>query len=372
MRRKILHLIETLGQHGGTPRKLKLLFQELRSSQILSEIAYFLHVPDKSSEQAFVDCARVHRLKGENLWSLMRSFNALVRKVKPNVICTHFVRSLVVGATVAKVHGIPVVHYEHGPATLRSFKSNMLVGAFSRLSKRVVSNSAYTQMTVLSRCRVSGGIVEFTHNPVAPRYPFDCPNPEKMAPMLKWRSQPDSIVLGHVGGLIGWRRHDILLQAIALLRDSGQDVRLAVVGDGPQKSMFCNEQNRLGLLPYTKLLGYIEDVGLFLSLIDLYINPALEEGFGIANVEAMLSETPVVLANAGAHPELLPENCEFLLYDGRSPESLAKTISNLIRIKTQWKTIGEELRRHAEVSFSPSAYALHHANLVECLPPVKP
>lgn len=64
-------------------------------------------------------------------------------------------------------------------------------------------------------------------------------------------------------------------------------------------------------------------MGDYLNAMDIYVNPTLDEGFGIAVVEAMLARIPVVLADAGAHPELIDDGHTGLLYPGGNSEALA-------------------------------------------------
>lgn len=81
-------------------------------------------------------------------------------------------------------------------------------------------------------------------------------------------------------------------------------VKLLLVGDGPERSnieVLCRE---LGTCDDIRFLGKLEAVEEVLSVADLFIMPSEKESFGLAALEAMACEVPVISTNAGGLPEL--------------------------------------------------------------------
>jgi N-acetyl-alpha-D-glucosaminyl L-malate synthase BshA len=80
--------------------------------------------------------------------------------------------------------------------------------------------------------------------------------------------------------------------------------KLLMVGDGPERiqaEAMCRELN---LCEDTRFLGKLEAVEEVLSVADLFLLPSEKESFGLAALEAMACEVPVVSSNAGGIPEL--------------------------------------------------------------------
>ena len=104
---------------------------------------------------------------------------------------------------------------------------------------------------------------------------------------------------------------DVLLDAWAAVErhDPARDVRLLVIGTGPDANAFRARADALGL----RTLHWIDDFVLdrdrlrrLLGAADLYVFPSRHEGFAVAPLEAMASGLPVVAADASGIDDLLP------------------------------------------------------------------
>jgi len=80
--------------------------------------------------------------------------------------------------------------------------------------------------------------------------------------------------------------------------------KLFLVGDGPERSgieMLCRKQ---GITDHVRFLGKQDAVEDLLAISDLFILPSETESFGLAALEAMAVEVPVISSNAGGIPEI--------------------------------------------------------------------
>lgn len=80
--------------------------------------------------------------------------------------------------------------------------------------------------------------------------------------------------------------------------------KLLLVGDGPDRSRMEKLARELGCHGDIRFLGKLEAVEEVLSVSDLFLMPSENESFGLAALEAMACEVPVVSTNAGGIPEL--------------------------------------------------------------------
>jgi N-acetyl-alpha-D-glucosaminyl L-malate synthase BshA len=80
--------------------------------------------------------------------------------------------------------------------------------------------------------------------------------------------------------------------------------RLLLVGDGPDRPRIEKLCRELGVWQDVRFLGKLEAVEEVLSVADLFLMPSEKESFGLAALEAMACEVPVISTNAGGIPEL--------------------------------------------------------------------
>jgi N-acetyl-alpha-D-glucosaminyl L-malate synthase BshA len=80
--------------------------------------------------------------------------------------------------------------------------------------------------------------------------------------------------------------------------------KLLLVGDGPDRNRMEKMARDLNVHRDLRFLGKLEAVEEVLSVSDLFLMPSENESFGLAALEAMACEVPVVSTNAGGIPEL--------------------------------------------------------------------
>lgn len=100
------------------------------------------------------------------------------------------------------------------------------------------------------------------------------------------------------------KRVDLVVQIFNKILEK-TPAKLLLIGDGPERSKteaLCRE---LGVCDHIRFLGKINAVEEVLSVADLFLMPSELESFGLAALEAMACEVPVVSSNAGGLPELV-------------------------------------------------------------------
>ena len=80
--------------------------------------------------------------------------------------------------------------------------------------------------------------------------------------------------------------------------------KLLLIGDGPERSAIEQLSRDLGCCDLTRFLGKQEAIEEILSVCDLFIMPSESESFGLAALEAMACQVPVISSNSGGMPEL--------------------------------------------------------------------
>lgn len=80
--------------------------------------------------------------------------------------------------------------------------------------------------------------------------------------------------------------------------------KLLMIGDGPERAKAETQAKELGIEADVRFLGKLEAIEEVLSVADLFLMPSEKESFGLAALEAMACEVPLISSNAGGLPEL--------------------------------------------------------------------
>ena len=114
----------------------------------------------------------------------------------------------------------------------------------------------------------------------------------------------DEKILIHVSNLRPVKRIEDVLE---IFKDVGKHVKskLIIIGEGPDMEK-VNEflEENPHLISKIRLLGKVNDLYRILQLSDLFLLPSEQESFGLAALEAMAAQTPVISSNAGGIPEV--------------------------------------------------------------------
>lgn len=119
--------------------------------------------------------------------------------------------------------------------------------------------------------------------------------------------------------------------------------KLLLIGDGPERRNLEELCRQIGLCDEIRFLGKQDAVEELLAVADLFLIPSESESFGLAALEAMACEVPVISSNTGGLPEVNIQGETGFLSDVGDVDEMAK---NSIRILSDDKML-EEFRANA-------------------------
>jgi len=129
-------------------------------------------------------------------------------------------------------------------------------------------------------------------------------------------------------------------------------VKLLLVGDGPERARIESLCRDCGDCDDIRFLGKLEAVEEVLSVADLFLMPSEKESFGLAALEAMACEVPVVSSNAGGLPELNIHGFSGYLSNVGDIESMTKYSLEILDNKNLQKFKKNALERAKEFELS--------------------
>jgi N-acetyl-alpha-D-glucosaminyl L-malate synthase BshA len=130
-------------------------------------------------------------------------------------------------------------------------------------------------------------------------------------------------ILVHTSNFRKVKRVEDVVKVFALIADKIPS-KLLLIGDGPERTnieLLCRET---GVCDRITFLGKQEQIEEILSVCDLFLLPSETESFGLAALEAMACEVPVISTNTGGIPEVNIEGVTGFLSDVGDIESMAK------------------------------------------------
>lgn len=167
------------------------------------------------------------------------------------------------------------------------------------------------------------------------------------APFPQMQEHPSLLFVGRLERRKGL---DQLLHAVTILKATRADLRLYVVGDGPDRARY--EQ----LLPPrlrddVVFLGRVDtdELPRFQASADLFVAPALGgESFGIVLIEAQAAGTPVVASDIPGYASVITDRVDGWLVPPGDPQALADAIATLLDNPSLAGTLAEAGSRGVE------------------------
>lgn len=167
----------------------------------------------------------------------------------------------------------------------------------------------------------------------------------------------DALVLGTVANLFSRKGYHVLLQALPRILASVQQAHYLVVGKGDTEyeRRLQSLARELGVADRLHFVGFQSSVGPCLAAMDLYVHPALMEGFGIAVLEAMAMTRAVVATAVGGVPEIVRHGETGLLVPSGDSEALASAVIQLLTEPEQRARFGKAGRERVLKDFTVEA-----------------
>ena len=162
------------------------------------------------------------------------------------------------------------------------------------------------------------------------------------------RGDPETKLVVHVSNYRPVKRAELVVEIFRRIREV-VSARLLLVGDGPDLPAACRRARECGLSGDVEPLGEQELVVPLLSISDLCLLPSAQESFGVAALEAMACEVPVVASRVGGLPEVITHKETGFLHD---PDDLAGMTESALHLLTDtalhqriaasgWRTVHE-------------------------------
>lgn len=294
-------------------------------------------------------------------WRGLRSIgrlSALIREVDPDVLYVNTV-TLPWWIEAGRRARVPVVCHVHEAETTDGRLVRFALNAPLLRAHRVLSISRASTAALTSAVpALAKKTVEVYNGVTEP--------PTVPAPV---GSLTGPVTLSVVARLSPRKAPDVALEAAAILRSRGRDVRLELCGtpfDGYEwyEQQLRERADRPDLRGRVAFPGYVSPIWPALERADIVLAPSLREPFGNAVVEAQFAGRPVVAAGALGHLESIEDGRTGLLVTPGDPVAFADAVETLIDDPERARRMAEDARASALQRFTLGRYRTEIATAV--------
>jgi len=154
-------------------------------------------------------------------------------------------------------------------------------------------------------------------------------------------------ILVHVSNFRPVKRPADCVEILANVKKDYPKVRLVMVGDGPERSAVSYRAEQLGVRDDTIFVGKQANIAEYLGVSDVFLLPSELESFGLAALEALACELPVIATRIGGIPEVVTDNETGYLSDIGDTEKMSADTLKLLNDEELRRAFGERGRDQA-------------------------
>jgi glycosyltransferase involved in cell wall biosynthesis len=350
---KVLYILSTYNVYGGTPKKTLDLMQYFKEQSVL----YVYENSFNEFKQNFINTGgKIYEgFFGRNIFGHTKELLKIIDEEKIDIVQTQFS----FGETLGFIIKLLRPEIKLIIAFVGTFKPNLIKSQFLSIYYRKVDLFVF--------------ISEYVRNEKLKQYPSIAKHrfkiiyngTEKRNDTSKDHIKMKRYSILTIAGLIELKNIQVLINALNILYNiqGVNNIYLYVVGDGPLRSELELLIKKYSLQENVFLLGYVYNIGNLLDNCDVFVFPSYAEGFGIAVLEAMISEKPIIVSNAGALTELIENDVSGLVVDPFHAEKWADAIIYLINNLGIARNLAVNAKRRAEELFSIDRFCKNYETL---------
>lgn len=257
----------------------------------------------------------------------LRFIDRIVESESIDIIHAHMADAAFLGWLAARKRRLPLVITHHGQDILPGCGGNILCRMVYAVLLRLAAGYARCNVAVAPavaevlrrRLALRRGRIEVIANgvPVPEPGPAVCARPGK------------GLRIVSVGRLVALKGQEQLLAAAAILARHDPDLRLVIVGEGPEREALRAKARELKLGECVSFTGAVDDVSLYLRDADVFVSASQREGLPMCVLEAMAWQVPVVASDIAGHRGVIGRDETGLLFPLGNVEALARALQRV-------------------------------------------
>lgn len=270
-----------------------------------------------------------------------------IREFQPDIVHSILVRptlgtllarAILPGRKFRWVVGDHGIHEWYEKGRIAGAMMNVIMPTILQVCDAVVTVSGAAKMRLKEK-GIAPGRIGVVPNGVDPRVFYPRSRAERCAIIAQhfpdddpWEVWP---LIGSAGNLRAVKGFEQLVFAMPGILHIWPGARVLVWGEGPERERLEQLAKDFGIANATRFVGRAEHLEKLLPLLDLYVQPSLEESFGMAAAEAMCCDVPAIVSTAGGLTELSNHGRAARLFTGGQTAELARQVLDALDNKPQ-------------------------------------
>ena len=249
----------------------------------------------------------------------------LFRREKVDVVNTHSGKDSWVGSIAAKIAGVPLLlRTRHISVPVRRGWYNLIY----RWPDGYVTTGEMIREHLIGVGIAPDRVVSIPTGVDMARFFPDVSGDAVRAELCL---SPGEFLVAMIGVLRSWKRHDVFLDALRLLRGKGIALKGLIAGEGPRRAVIEKEIREKGLEGVVVLAGYREDVPNILAAAQvIFLASDRFEGVPQVILQALAMGRAVVASPIGGIPEVVHHGTTGLLCPVGDPAAYADAVGRLL------------------------------------------
>jgi len=180
----------------------------------------------------------------------------------------------------------------------------------------------------------------------------------------------DEIMILSVNRLVERKDVGTMIEAAPRILRKCAKTKFVVVGEGPEQDSLLRASRERGVPSSFKFVGRVpaREMPFYYVAADIFVMTSTYEHFGVAVLEAMAAQKPVIASDVGALPEIVLDNRTGLLFRPRDSAQLADLVITLIQDEPRRREMGAVGRERVKALYSWRKIARLYSDIYERLP----
>lgn len=286
---RILHVLDKISVDSGVSSVVMNYYAKLQHNRVTFDFMLNEDTDTKTKEYILSKGSKIYlmpRLKVTNTICYIKSLKEFYQNNDYQIIHGHVANSAVFYLGLAKNVPHRIIH-SHNTRSSDIFWKRIRNWFLTRFLKHLANHYMACSNEAATFLFGSTDNVTILNNPIdIERFIFD---KEKRKEIRTSLGLKDEILIGHVGRFSPQKNHNFLIEVFNELHKRNINTRLLLIGHGELYSDIVRKIKQLGLQEAVIFLGKTNDVGAYMSAMDVFVLPSLFEGLGIVGVEAQAS-----------------------------------------------------------------------------------
>ena len=159
------------------------------------------------------------------------------------------------------------------------------------------------------------------------------------------------VVVGTVAGLRAIKNLPRLVRACAA---AGDNIRLVIVGEGPEKEKILAEAQRVGIADRLLMPGFLADPARYIGLFDIFALSSDSEQFPISLIEAMAAGLPVAATDVGDIKMMLSQANQGFIKPSGDEGKFFESLTTLVQHRQLREDLGMQNLSKAQAEYNES------------------